>query len=147
MWLFEGMFQQQALLLAQVIIESVLVVLVALLWWRQRGPRQGASQAGEGAMAATENLLRRLEEKRRSLEGALESVRAKEELVAPHRPTEPAVRVAGPAKRGGLERAPALAAKGLSSAEISRQLGVPRGEVEMYLSLRGPLAEGGGRQP
>lgn len=149
MWSFEGLYPQ-AMLTAQLAIDALLVVLVAALLWRQGRAGRKAAQASEGAMAATENLLRRLEEKRRTLEGAMEAVRAKEPLVAPHRP-EPAVQ-RGPVQREpaqrqpvprepapsrpGLERARLLAARGLTSAEIARKLGVPRGEVEMYLALR-----------
>jgi len=137
MWSFELGLDPQAVLLAQLVIEALLVVMVGTLWWRQRRPHEAAGS--EGAMAATENLLRRLEEKRRALEGAVESVRAKDDLVAPHRPG-PALREEKAIRRHPLERAAALAAKGMSSAAIARQLGVPRGEVETYLSLHG--AEG-----
>jgi len=133
MWLFDLSLDPQLVMLAQVVIEALLVIMVAALLWRQG--RSGG--ANEGAIAASENLLRRLEEKRRTLEGAMEAVRAKDDLMAPHRP-EPTLGLGqkGAKRPSPLERAAALAARGMSSAEISRQLGVPRGEVEMFLSLR-----------
>jgi hypothetical protein len=137
MWSFEN---PQAVVLAQLVVEALLVVLVGLLLWRQpRVPRE-SPKAGEGVMAATENLLRRLEEKRQALETAVDSVNVREPA-AVQRP-DSGQREVPAGRKDPLERATTLAARGLTSSQIARELGVPRAEVEMFLSLR----EGIGRR-
>ncbi|MFH0810813.1 MAG: hypothetical protein V2A77_10175 [Pseudomonadota bacterium] len=139
MWWSERTLDPQAVIWAQLVVEAVLVVMVGLLLWRR--PKQqnkmDAPPAREGVMAATENLLRRLEEKRHALESAVDGVRLKADQGA----LLPANREAAGQKKHPLEQAAKLAARGMSSADIARELGVPRGEVEMYLSLR----QAGGR--
>jgi DNA-binding NarL/FixJ family response regulator len=122
-------------MLAQVVVEAALVVLVARLLLRSRAAQAAQPEAMAPAMAATENLLRRLDEKRRSLETAIESVAEKGEA-APRRAPAPAPAVESTLRRASLDQAVRLAARGMTSAEIARELGVPRAEVEMYLSLR-----------
>ncbi len=137
MWLFDGrLFDPQAVIVAQLVVEALLVVMVGMLLWRRPGRPEERPGAAEGTMAATENLLRRLDEKRRAVESAVETVRAKTEQGAVPRYAAGGRHEPKAGRQGGLERAASLAARGLTSAEIARELGLPRAEVEMFLSLR-----------